>query len=350
MVISGFCLFWPLCKSTEALGSWDWRVYTRRRVRRIIPPYYAAIGYTILLPIILVAAYRALKLPAHWQPIPSAWQLFTHFLFIHSLFPGTWNGITGAYWSLGLEAQFYALFPLVVFGFRRAGVQAIWLIIIASVLFRTLIGLSGLPPAWEYILSISFLGRWMEFGAGMLTALAVAKYWRQGRANSALAGTAQIGGALALYIMAVAAPSFAYVPIEEVLLSGAFGLLIFALCTSRTPLAKAFRNPLLDWLGVISYSFYLLHQPTAWYFSEFLKKDLHLSGAADFCLLSTVGILIVVAVAWPYFLIFEKPGLSMNQSKKPPDAAPAAPVKEQPVEDPSWADASSAQIPVPGRR
>src|SRR5437870_10025587 len=42
MALSGFCLFWPLCKSAESLTSWDWKDYARRRMRRIVPPYYAA--------------------------------------------------------------------------------------------------------------------------------------------------------------------------------------------------------------------------------------------------------------------------------------------------------------------
>ena len=317
MVISGFCLFWPLCKSADAMCSWDGRKYFQHRVRRIVPPYYAAIGYTILLPILLVAIYRSLDLAANWQPIPSAWQLFTHFLFIHALIPGTWNGITGAFWSLSLEAQFYLIFPLAVFGFRRAGAKVIWWMIVASVLSRIVAGWVIPSKAWSFIFSISFMGRWMEFGFGMLTALAVANHWRKDRPNSA--GAAQVGVALVLYILAVNSTDprvFFNVPVYEILLSIAFALLIFAICTSSTPLAKLFGNPVSAWLGGISYSLYLIHQPTAWYLSEFLKKELHIRGPAELWLLATVGLAIVIGVAYPFYLMFEKPCLTLNPSRK----------------------------------
>jgi peptidoglycan/LPS O-acetylase OafA/YrhL len=165
----------------------------------------------------------------------------------------------------------------------------------------------------------------------MLTALAVAKYWREGKSNGALAGTMQVAGALVLYIMAVywAAPRpSSNVPVYELFLSAAFALLIFALCTSRTPLARLFGSPVATWLGGISYSIYLIHQPTAWYLSEFFKKKLHLSGPADMCLLATAGLAVVVGVAYPFYLMFEKPALSK------PTLTEAEPVPVQPVKEP----------------
>jgi len=339
MVISGFCLFWPLCKSSEALRAWEPRKYFQHRVRRIVPPYYAAIAYAVLLPMLLVAIFHSLKIAANWQPIPSAWQLFTHFLFIHSLFPGTWNGITGAFWSLGLEAQFYLIFPLAVFAYRRAGVKAIWLMIIGSVLCR-IVGGAVIPSAdWRFVLSISSVGRWMEFGFGMLAALAVAKYWREGRINGAVAGTAQVAASLILYILAVycAAPRPGPdVPLYELLLSAAFGLLIFALCTSRTPLAGLFGSRIATWLGGISYSIYLIHQPTAWYLSEFFKKELHIRGYADICLLTTAGLAIVVTVGYAFYLVFEKPSLTKPAREKADSATPTAvPVPAVAVKEPA---------------
>jgi peptidoglycan/LPS O-acetylase OafA/YrhL len=335
MVISGFCLFWPLCKSTEALRTWEWRPYFKHRIRRIVPPYYAAIGYAVLLPMVLVVLFRSMKIAANWQPIPSAWQLFTHLLFIHSMFPGTWNGITGAFWSLGLEAQFYVLFPLAVFGYRRGGVKVIWWMIAASVFIR-IVGAAVIPSFnWRFVLSISCFGRWMEFGAGMLTALAVAKDWREERTHGALTGAAQVAGAFVLYVLATvwATPSVvSRVPIYEVLLSTCFALLILALCTSRTPVARFAGSPVAVWLGGISYSIYLIHQPTAWYLSEFLKKKLHLGGIADLCLLATVGFAVVVAVGYPFFLVFEKPGTT-NRFRKKNDAIQEAPADGAGIKD-----------------
>jgi peptidoglycan/LPS O-acetylase OafA/YrhL len=335
MVISGFCLFWPLC-SPGAIERWDLAQYFRRRVRRIVPPYYAAIGYTILVPVLLVALYRLLGRPANWQPIPGAWQLFTHFLFIHALFPSTWNGITGAFWSLSLEAQFYVLFPLAVFAYRRFGAKAIWYTILASVAFRVVVSLAGSSANMiPFILALSSPGRWMEFGFGMLTALYVSRHsLGKDHLASPAAGTLQIVAAAAIYAIATFLPSmsrYSSMPLYEVLLSVAFSLLIIALSTSHTPLARLFTNPVANWLGGISYSLYLLHQPTAWYLSEFLKKQLHIHGLHAFWLLATAGFLVVLAVSYPFYLIFERPGLRRNDpAKKSPQDPPPPPAQPPP--------------------
>ena len=97
MVLSGFCLFLPLCKSDRALWDWDWRNYARRRIRRIVPPYYAAIAYTVFLPVVLVALFRVLHLEANWQPFPPLYQVITHALFVHTLTKGTWGEINGSF-------------------------------------------------------------------------------------------------------------------------------------------------------------------------------------------------------------------------------------------------------------
>ena len=315
MVLSGFCLFWPLCKSAEALAQWDWREYARRRARRIVPPYYAAIIYAVVLPMVLVLVFWALGQRANWQPLPTAWQLVTHLLFIHTLFPETWAGITGAFWSLGVEAQFYVIFPLVIFGFRKWRLRMIALMIGFSILFRAIIGMA-IPAdmkVWEIILSITFLGRWMQFAAGMLAAWLVAKDWREGHVRGRLTGTTGIVCALALYVAATQShfPAvISFLPIMDVLLSVSFGLLIYALCASRTPLRALFRNKMMTRLGFISYSIYLIHQPTAWYFSEMLRKKFHVTGMPEFLLLCTVGFVLLVAISYGFFLLFELPYLA----------------------------------------
>jgi len=216
MVLSGFCLFWPLCKSADALAHWDWKEYGWRRLRRIVPPYYAAIIYAAVLPMVLVLIFRMLGMRANWQPMPTAWQLIAHLLFIHTLFPGTWAGITGAFWSLGLEAQFYVVFPLVIFAFRKWRFRVIAAMIVSSVLFRAIIGLV-IPTqmkVWEIVLSISFLAHWMQFATGMLVAWLVAKDWREGRERGVWTGAAGRAGALhcghAKYL-----PGIAFVPADR---------------------------------------------------------------------------------------------------------------------------------------
>ena len=302
-----------------------------------MPPYYLAILYTIVLPVVLVALFRLLRIEANWQPLPSARQLVTHVLFIHTLFPDTWKGITGAFWSLGLEAQFYVVFPFVIFAYRRGKLVVPVLMVAISILYRVIAIriLAGSNFDVQMVASIFFLGRWMQFAAGMIAAWVVAAHWRQGLRFGAWHGTLLFVSALGLYLAATASPLpglFPALPVRDVAFSVAFCLGIISVCASRTPLRLLFENRIAAGLGLFSYSVFLLHQPTAWYLSEMFKKKLHVSGLTDFFLLMTVGVLVVCGISYVFFLFIEKPFMNIRRRNKPaaiPDEAPPTVVTEE---------------------
>ena len=170
IVLSGLCLFLPYVQRTRP---WQTRAYATRRVWRIIPPYYAAIGFCTALPFALVIVYRLVGHPAHWQHLPSLFQYATHLTFTQTLFPSTWAGIQGAFWTIGLEAQLYVVFPFLVLAYRRWGLIAIWLAIASSLLYRVILNPFISHEKFSvggFLLTVTFLGRWMEFGTGMLLA------------------------------------------------------------------------------------------------------------------------------------------------------------------------------------
>lgn len=328
MVLSGFCLFWPLAWSPSAVTNWSWVDYFKRRTRRIVPPYYAAILFATLLPVALLLLYRALGHPAKWQELPSLWQYVTHLLFIHTLFPETWDGIQGAFWSLGLEVQFYLAFPLVVIAFRRYGIwRTVGAMVTVSVAYRMLIGafVSGQPWPNPFLFSVFFLGRWMQFAAGMAGAWLVAQSSRRGTTLPARTGGLILACAVSVYALAGsrwtdAVPVF---PLRDVLLAAAFAAAMVALCATRIPARRVFESRAIVWLGGISYSIFLIHQNTAFYLSELLKKVLHLEGAARFAVLMTIGFACIVAASYVFYRWFEMPFMAA----KPPTAAAAPATK-----------------------
>ncbi|MEI8198177.1 MAG: acyltransferase family protein [Phycisphaerae bacterium] len=108
----------------------------------------------------------------------------------------------------------------------------------------------------------------------------------------------------------------ALLPNRELLLAVASGLLIFALTTTRTPLRRLIEFKPLVFLGVMSYSFFLIHQPSAWFFSEFLTKRLHMNnGVLHWFLTCTIGLAVVIALAYLFFLVFEKPFLTVPKKE-----------------------------------
>jgi peptidoglycan/LPS O-acetylase OafA/YrhL len=306
MVLSGFCLFWPVCRS----GKWSVKQYAIRCVRRIVPPYYASIVYVTLLPVARVILFRSLGRAANWQPIPSSWQYVTHLTFTHTLFPATWAGIQGSYWTLALEAQFYVAFPICVAMYRRVGIWVTAMMSAISVVYRVLVCAAWPHAQWpvDFLLSITFLGRWMEFAAGMCAADFVANR----RELDSRAGWALLLFSLALYCGASVRPIAAFKPFpaRDLLLSLCFGLCLVCVCHSRSPFRKVFESKTLVFLGGISYSLYLLHQNTAYYMGQLLQKLLHLSGMRTFAVLLVAGLPAIIAMSYAFFRWFERPFMS----------------------------------------
>jgi peptidoglycan/LPS O-acetylase OafA/YrhL len=312
MVLSGFCLFWPLTWTPDR--PWQWREYAARRARRILPAYYAAIVYAILLPVALVLLVRRLGWQANMQPLPSPWQVATHLTLTHTFFRETWDGITGAFWSMGLEAQFYAVFPFFIMAWRRFKVRAIVYTAILSVLFRVSVALwlKNAEPMDRFLVSITFLGRWMQFAFGMLAALWVSGYLqRQERiGRSAWLGVCLGSIALVLKGLGDQEESINLLPWRELKLGAGYALLLCAVCASPEWLKVFFTAGPLPKLGRISYSFFLIHQPTSWYLMEFFRKIWGYSGLQQLWMGYTFGTLVTLVVSCVFFHLFEKPFLS----------------------------------------
>lgn len=349
MLLSGFCLFWPLCKSPEAIQRWQWRDYAYRRIRRIVPPYYMAIFFTLLLPQVLVlgtvifqliktggfadgAVITATLRNAHWQPISTPWEILTHLLFIHTLFIETWDKVTGAFWSLGLEMQFYIFFPLLIIAFRRWRIRALIAVIAVSILYRVFSGLRVYPEPEPWLSTIFFLGRWMQFAIGMLVALIVSDLYRRRVTLSSCSGSLLALAAIGLYVLlfsglidALPRP-LRLIPWRDLFIAVAFGMLLVAATSTHSPVRRLLECRPFDRLGFISYSVFLIHQPTLWYFSELLKKKWGLVGFPHLLLSCTVGLTVVLTIAYGFFLLFERPFLSGKKRPLPvtPPAVSAA--------------------------
>lgn len=322
MVLSGFCLFFPLCKSEKALQSWSqWQFFTRR-FWRIVPTYYGAIAYVTVLPIVLVLAFKILGLPAKWQPIPSAWQYISHLFFIHTFSPTTWAGISGPFWSLGVEMQFYLLFPLAILMYKRLGFRAFLAMIGISIAYRGVVGMFIQPSSHfevvPFLWTINFVGRWMQFAAGMAAACLAAYCFRNGVRLNSWFGNSAVLLAAALFTAGLLWQLPCWLPMRELLLAASGSLLCFTLCTSRSFAALLLEHKVARWLGYISYSIYLIHQTSAWFLTQFLKRFLHLEGAVLALVMLTAGFAVVVLISYTFFLVFEKPFLERRTWRSKP--------------------------------
>jgi peptidoglycan/LPS O-acetylase OafA/YrhL len=282
-------------------------------MRRIVLPYYAALAFAIVLPQTLVVLLRVLGREASWQPWPSAADLFTHVTFTHLFFVDHWDGINGSLWTMSLEMQLYLLFPLLVVVIHRWGLRALAAAVAGAIAFRVGVAVIIDGPRFpdEFLWAASGIGRLMEFAAGMWAATLVFQARRElGRAGVAGLAALVIGS----YWAATAGWAISEVlPIREMALGVLFASLV--VLTMRTRFSRLVGVLPLRWVGFRAYSFFLIHQPVAWYLSEALKKFAGMEeGRTLLAVLWTVGLGVVVAVGLVLWATVERPCIRWAKS------------------------------------
>ena len=110
-ILSGYLMFEPFVQSFLGMRSLpSWRSYAIRRFTRIYPPYLVA----LLIYTIVRFAMEALR-PGGTRSRPPTLAGFTsHALLIFNYVDRKeFFAICGAFWTLAIEAQFYAILPIV---------------------------------------------------------------------------------------------------------------------------------------------------------------------------------------------------------------------------------------------
>jgi peptidoglycan/LPS O-acetylase OafA/YrhL len=295
IVLSGFCLYWPIANTNQPF---DVKQYFLRRFWRIAPAYYMSILVMLLMPNALVILMKLLHKPATWQEVPGLVQILTHLTFTHALHPDTWAGIQGAYWSLGLEAQLYVAFPIVLIAVKKLGVPVttlcMWLITVAwSYIWPNVF------PNGEFAASLSIFGRWGHFAAGMLVAHTCRGAHRKNHWGLGLLGlTLVVLGQLSIV------REISLIPATDLCSLSGFALILMS-AVQPAGVPTIFSSKPLVYLGTISYSIFLLHQNIMWYFGELLKKIVHVPEAMMFPIYMTIGFGMIVVLASFWYRWFE---------------------------------------------
>lgn len=164
--VSGFCLMFVYVQHMVGGAPFqDWPLYVSRRFWKIIPSYYLA-----LIPI-------ALWFPFEARPgISRAHDVLLHLSFLYPFNNASYFSLNGNFWSLGVEVEFYVIFPLFVLAFLRwpwvasGVVGAIGLLYIAFVVrtgrFDSLVwafGMAAYLPLFAFGAASSYVyGRWIR--------------------------------------------------------------------------------------------------------------------------------------------------------------------------------------------
>lgn len=287
-VLSSYLITTLLLREHEREGVIRLRDFYARRALRIWPLYFVfIIGVLLLAPRGSAAAMQVTALPVYLLFLAN-WSF---------LLPAAYSsaGVAGVLWSVSVEEQFYALWPLAL---KRFGVSSV-----ARVAF-VMVGVAWVVRAGMEAAGASLTALWLNtfawldaIGAGAL--LAVVFYRRLPRLGvaSRLALLAAGAGAWVvgscLYVLGLPFTLLALMNIggAVLLLCGALG---GDLLTSRP----------LVFLGRISYGLYVYHA-AALYFSEWLFHDT-MSRAA-------FGLALTTAVAVASYYVIELPFLNLKK-------------------------------------
>ncbi len=298
ITLSGFCLMIPVISRNGLRGGA--RGFFLGRVRRILPPYYAALVLSIGIAVWLLERHTG-TLYDYSLPVTRR-SVLLHVLLLHNLSPSTIANINGPFWSIAVESQIYLLFPALIFLLVRRGIGAV---LAVSATLSTLLWLavhdtprSGLTPHYLFI-----------FTLGMFAALQAFRPAQRRMAYlSALVfqGVAFVS-AIALLALVHHYPRRVGVP-EDLCVGIVTGcMLVLMLRDPRNWLRRIVELAPLVWVGGFSYSLYLIHFPLQQLFWQMTVEGRHLSDLNGFLVVALLGTPLLVLISFGFYHAFERP-------------------------------------------
>ncbi len=322
IVLSGYVLSIPICTGSGVKLQGGFGRYILRRAKRILPPYYAALVFSVVVMAFTPWVHRV----ANWTggenwwnnqfPVLAPGVIVSHLLLLHNRSALWFEKINGPLWSIAVEWQIYFLLPLLLlplwrkFGLASALAFA-WIVGLGSLFFAPwLLGLEGWyvgPFACGMVaaeLSINHERyRWLQkmrfnFIGWLFLGLMVLCYALQGKSHG-------IG-----LIWLLDKSSYRFWLMGALFAAGFSCLLIAgtsALNQNRTTLVTRFSTlrPLV-FVGGFSYSLYLIHVPIfdlAFAITASHEHWARLLPVVTFCAAPALAI----TCAYGFHLCFERP-------------------------------------------
>lgn len=296
-VISGYCIANAAVRSLEAprpVAQFAWA-----RVRRIYPPYFFASLVTILLATLLALLIKHHILnffhhgPRYYLGALTLTQPLLHVDYILPVF-----------WSLSYEAAFYVIVTaLLAFAVRTAQtprlLDALSAVTVIALLWLNLAGQSCPYPC----------DRWPQFGFGVLVYQILAQPERKSPrvvflicSALMIVWTLRNGYGAFLNLASIEAQSLFCLPFAAVL------LLLFRW---DRPLAGLLPVRLFSWIGMFSYSLYLIHYVALRVVIQSAQRTAIIESHS--LLLYLVRIVACVAAGRLFFQLCERPFLNNRQ-------------------------------------
>ncbi len=318
--LSGFLITGILLDTRGATGYF--KNFYSRRVLRIFPLYYGTL--LIFLIVLPNVSNRFDNERLGWSQHAYYW---TYLVNVAESFAWHVAPSTGHFWSLGVEEQFYVLWPAVVYACSRRQLRVVCagLLVISPFIRFYLVHVLPQTPAFHQ------LERFDVIAIGGLMALAFREPGGMASFGRWLMPAAAVG-------IAVMVAGFATVPLleAEALFSSAspyvaaLVLLITLQAGPQTGWSRVVGSWPLRRIGMYSYGIYVLHDPLADTIARFGFLDYPRQGPIEalvYCAKMVPIAVVAGALSWH---VYERPFLrlksrfSYGRPGRPGDAAPSS--------------------------
>ena len=305
IVLSGFSL--ALAPARHGWRLDDVSQFARRRARRILPAYWAALVFS------LAVAWLIVPQPGHG--VPDFKSVVVNGLLVQNIVSA--HSPNAAFWSMAVEAQLYLLFPLLLLIIRRRSalkmVAAVTLVVAA-------VGIVGphiakvdtfviqSPPDLAALFAVGILS------AGIVGASTARRSWPW--AWLALAAATPV---LATIWLQGSVWTLDHLFWVDIAFGPAVACLLAALATGhpapllRTLDARPIRN-----LGLSSYSLYLTHAPIVAIVYEKIVAGRVSPGVPAFLVSLAITLPLTIVFAWLFASVFETPFMRARSLRRAP--------------------------------
>jgi len=306
-ILSGF-LIGGILISNKQSKKYFGTFYIRRLVR-IVPNYF------LLLACYGIIWYFGIAAGNHFLTGNNDIPYWSYFLMLHNFFmagvPSMGNDSLSITWSIGVEEQFYLVFPLLVYFIRDKWLPAllVCLIVSASIVraqFDHWIPRYVLLPARFDGLAMGFLVAWLHKHGYLM------KYRKKLRN-------------LLPWLMVVVILTCGYFywkyddlgVVKHTLFAIIFSSgLILALIAANSWYGAVLRNSILMWIGTISYSLYLFHELILGLTHHFIThNENHIDSLADVGI-TFLAFFLSLLCAWGVFKWLEQPMVLLGKRFK----------------------------------
>jgi peptidoglycan/LPS O-acetylase OafA/YrhL len=310
-VISGFCIRLPMARARalDPLARLDAGEFVAHRFLRIAPPYWLAIAGSIGAGMLM----RTELVDGAHRPL----DVGLHVLALHTLWAPSFNSINGVFWTIGVEAHFYAAYLLLAN--RRLGWPTVAVLLIAGLIVFAAASVA-LTGAWRTVGQAVFITALWQWCLGAMLADWYVR--RQPQAAGAVLMVARAGVVLISLAMGLIDPRLLGLHLMPWALPFAAAAMVglFVVGRGDGPRTAGPLSGALSWLGRISYSLYLFH-PVALSLVAWAQSRGLLAGLAG----PAAEVAGSLVLAWGSYRLVERPLLTWRARLKSTVAAPGGP-------------------------